>query len=44
MQGPSHISGFLLHNSPSRFLALPEARSEDESSFGAERGHLGSFR
>ena len=41
----SHISEFLLKTFfRSRFLALPEARSEDESSFGAEGGHLGSFR
>ena len=36
--------GFTFHNFLPRLLALPEARSVDEVSFGAETGHLGSFR
>ena len=42
--GPSLIDGFMFHNFLPRLLALPEARSVDEVSFGAETGDLGSFR
>jgi len=41
---PSSLGQQRSREGSARFLALPEARSEDESSFGAESGHLGSFR
>ena len=44
MHEPSHIDEFMFHNFLPRLLALPESRSVDEISFGAETGHLGSFR
>ena len=44
MHEPSNIDEFMFHNFLPRLLALPEARSVDEISFGAETGHLGSFR
>lgn len=41
---PSSVGQQRGREGSARFLDLPEARSEDESSFGAESAHLGSFR